>query len=397
MQNHILANRASNGSFTIVSDTEPTIAAKFRTIFQSSWCHSRKIYWIDASFGRTRLWEVQKLPRSKKSEDRLIGIFPGGAHLDVLRIAIATTNKGRILTDVRWELYTDFDLTHLIEMGRFDLFDLLGSAENLRELVVNEKIAINTNVRAWDFDGIFLTHVCPKCQKVWGADTLVYIPSCFTCERCGHMGSSKVVGDEELGVVKQLLTLLVANREGVFPAQVAENCPPALAFVDITATPILCWLIHHRMLAGNEADLRRAQDDSLSIEHIRSCSEQSLFARLRVDIVRHAFLAFMDDYYERKLARFERGELPPHRPKFLLDKDDILKEWHMNNVREEQELLHREIDIMARLEDFLFATRETRTTLEHLRAWEKIVRLAELFPLYIDDLINIIWKETGHG
>lgn len=397
MQDHILANRASNGSLTIVSDTEPTIAAKFRTIFQAPWCHSRKIYWINESFGRTRLWEVLKLPRTKKSEDRLIGIFPGGTQLEVLRIAIATTNKGRLLTGVRWELYTDFDLTHLLDMGRFDLFDLLGSTENLRELVVSGEAAIDANVRAWDFDGIFLTHVCPKCRKVWGVDTLVYIPSCFICEHCGHMGSSRVTGDEELGVVKQLLALLVANRVGVFPAQVAGDCPTSLAFIDISATPVLCWLIHHRMLAGNEADLLRPEEDSLSIERIRSCFEQSLFARLRVDIVRNAFLAFMDDYYERKLARFERGELPPHRPTFLIGRDEVLKEWYVSNVREEQELLHQEIKIMANAEDLLFARRETRTTLEHLRAWEQIVRLAELFPLYTDDLINIIWKENGHG
>jgi hypothetical protein len=303
-------SRVDAGSLTTHVEPEHNVFRLFRLAFGAGNCRQRKVYWVEERWGQTILRQVLDPKRTLKREDKLISMVRSVLDLDVVLLAIAASSVGQILTGVRWEVYRDFACTELLAMGRFDHIDLLGAIEpaKLRALIASGVVTCNLHPDDWDFDGILLTHRCPKCQRAYGKDILAFLPGWMECQHCGFSGMHQqhVAAD----VARALLGRLTRETAGILSAAepTSETLLVPTYFLDIHATPLLHWLITHFTSGLPLRDWKEREvfaDDAhggFTINRIYRCYQRSLFPLLEVDLTREAFLGCVRAYYDRRIA-----------------------------------------------------------------------------------------------
>ena len=150
----------------------------FREIFSAERQRDRVVFWIEENRGQIILRCVKKLDRQRKNEDQLVGRTKG--NIDIVKVMIGNFASGCNMTMACWELYADFELSKLIDTGRFDHFDLLPNFNSMEDLA-RHGVVISGD---WDFDNVILMHKCPSCGGAFNRSSVIYIPE-HNCEKCG--------------------------------------------------------------------------------------------------------------------------------------------------------------------------------------------------------------------
>ncbi|MCX6739664.1 MAG: hypothetical protein NTZ49_00365 [Candidatus Parcubacteria bacterium] len=103
---------------------------------------------------------------------------------DAIRIALGNLKANHAMSPIRWEIYKDRNLQELVDMGRFDQFDLLGpvDGEKLNWLQLHG-IEPKGN---WDFDHMVYPMTCRNCGHPVGVNGQVMNIDVAICENCGN-------------------------------------------------------------------------------------------------------------------------------------------------------------------------------------------------------------------
>ena len=64
------------------------------------------------------------LDTQNRQKDKVLTVTPINDD-EAIKIMLGNTRKNRYMTSIRWELYRDNELNEIMDMGRFDQFDLL--------------------------------------------------------------------------------------------------------------------------------------------------------------------------------------------------------------------------------------------------------------------------------
>ncbi len=101
---------------------------------------------------------------------------------DAAKILIANWRAGRLCTSVRWELYADRECEDLLDMGRFDQWDLLSgiSEEKLQTLAARGVAPAGD----WDFDKMLWGKKCSICGKQVSVNFHLYSIDSVVCAEC---------------------------------------------------------------------------------------------------------------------------------------------------------------------------------------------------------------------
>jgi hypothetical protein len=185
--------------------------------------------------------------------------------------------------------------------------------------------------------------------------------------------------------------MVLLDKGPVFSAQTDLDKPEVLDFIDIVPTSLLCWLIDHQYLTGSQVDFVRLQANEIfGVHQIRECFAQSVFAKLACEFTRERFVAYMEREHQNRIR--DVSEVRVSKPKGFVGSEQDFKAWRLKITQESRQEFLTEIAIMSKLRDYVFgATLESK---EHYEVWGQIVRVARLFPLYMDELIHTLWKET---
>lgn len=313
MEETIALSRVGAGSLTTHVEPEHNAFRFFRAVFDAGNCRTRKVYWVEYRRGQTILRQVLNPKRTSKREDKLIGMFRGEPDLDIIRLAIAAANAQQILTGVRWEIYEDFACTDLFAMGRFDHFDLLHAidGDRIRALTSAGTIACSLNPADWDFDGILLTHRCPRCGRAYGKDIIAFLPDWMQCAHCGRQSVDEA-DVASIGTARALLMRLTIETDGLLnvaePAFATLDVP--LFFLDIHATPLFSWIIGAYFKGSPLRGCREPEmwvDDRRGIggftfRRIEQCYRRSIFPLLELELTRNAFASCVRRYHEQRIA-----------------------------------------------------------------------------------------------
>ncbi len=100
------------------------------------------------------------------------------------RLLIANSRAGCYLTSIRWELYGDRKCEDLLDMGRFDQWDLLKdiSADQLAKLA-ERNITPHGN---WDFDKLLWEQTCTICGTKVMVNYHIFSIDSVICASCGN-------------------------------------------------------------------------------------------------------------------------------------------------------------------------------------------------------------------
>ncbi|NQT50392.1 hypothetical protein HQ571_06890 [Candidatus Kuenenbacteria bacterium] len=373
-------------------DEQPSIFWKFRQIFEADWCTERKIYWYDVRFNRTRLWQVTKLDRESKTQDKLLGIFPGEPDLDVLKLAIGGANWERILTGVRWEIYSDFACSQLVAMGRFDIIDLMSTDRaKLERIYRSDIVGVKTSITDWDFDGIFRTHICPICNKAYSQDLLMFIPSWMKCNNCGFSLSDDRGRCSNL--IKVLLSRLVRSNEFHFPVKDKDNIPVAIQLIDVLPTPLIAYVIGE-ILDG--LPLSQSYDLGIGMTHqdLTTCLEMSIFNKIRIPIIRDGFIDFVSTYFDEQITHYKNGG---HLPKIPMPgtNDDEHRQYLTHDWQDMKQRFIDETMLLSNLADWFLGREITSTDEYHEASFFK--GALSNFAYNLETMIELLWQEKKGG
>ena len=383
-----LVRKEPSSLTTLTKEEQPSIFWKFRHIFEADWCTERKIYWYDVRFNRTRLWQVTKLDRESKKQDKLIGIFPGQPDLDVLKLAIGGTNFDKILTGVRWELYSDFICTQMVTTGRFDVIDLVPTDQSKLEQIYNSNIVgIKTSITDWDFDGIFRTHICPKCQKAYGQDLLMFIPTWMHCQNCGF--SLKKDRGTFSSIIKILLGRLVVSNKHRFPIKDKSNIPVAIKMIDVLPTPLIAYIIGE-LLNGCPLQHSVGLGMGMTPQDLVTCLEMSLFNKIRIPIIRDGFIDFGSAYFDEQITSYQNGGQLPNIPMLGIT-DDEHREYLTNDWKEMKQEFIDQTMLLSNLVDWFLGRKVT--TAEKYKEARFFKTALYGYAFNLETMIEQLWKE----
>lgn len=103
--------------------------------------------------------------------------------LNAVKILIGN-HANHSLSYIRWEIYADEDCEDLLDIGRFDQFDLLKDLSESEFYVLKDKgIIPNGN---WDFDGMLFHKTCPICSTKISINGYAFNIDSATCNNCGN-------------------------------------------------------------------------------------------------------------------------------------------------------------------------------------------------------------------
>lgn len=257
----------------------------FREIFDASSQRERVVFWIEQNRGYTILRCVRKLQRQYASEDILIGRTKGD--LNDIRAMIGNFASNCNMTPIRWELYADFNLVNMVEVGRFDHFDLLPFFKGEDDLA-QRGIVLSGD---WDFDNVILMHKCPNCGSTFNKYSIIYIiDEC--CEKCGKIPDIM----QAKKVMRQILARYKARLDmiPVHPREVNQTGEfPIHSFVDPASNSVMYWLLSS-CLTTNITDIDSIFGSELF--HVAQIMYQSsLFKLLTVSIINDDFRNYVKE------------------------------------------------------------------------------------------------------
>lgn len=248
----------------------------FREVFSADKQPERVIFWVEEQNGKFILRHVRNLNRKRKMEDHLVGMV--SSNLDQIKIAIGNYVAGAFTTTVRWEIYSDFALSQLVECGRFDFHDLLPNVD------FAQIPKLGTLRGDWDFDSIFLTHCCEKCKKIFNRESIIYIPH-HVCESCGE-GQTR---DHVQNLIRALMRKAAYRKVHITTFTRQKDAPgfPVQHFLDPLPNSIMYWWLTMQT-AGGTADPEEFFDH-IEPEIFRSLYRSSIFFWMTRSFVREAF------------------------------------------------------------------------------------------------------------
>ncbi|PIR93824.1 hypothetical protein COT97_04700 [Candidatus Falkowbacteria bacterium CG10_big_fil_rev_8_21_14_0_10_39_11] len=384
-----------------IIDQPPTISilVKFREIFRAEWCIQRKVFYFEYKWKRTRLWQII----DQKGTKKLITAYIGEPNIDVLRILIASANTYFLLTGVRWELYDSSKLDHLIEMGRFDLTDFMpsGGVIELESLIKKYDIAVRTEPEAWDFDALYLTHLCPFCAKPYQTDILFFNPTFISCEHCGYNFSQQTKPEFQkrksrniLEIIKKLLSLLSQDKNDCLPISNNQN-PIILYFMNGMATAVISWLTLH-IFCGDPIIYSISSYD-FSLEEVVSCLQQSVFHQFHSKTFRQFFIDFYLGYCQYHINKIENDDFDL--PTTSKQTRDEYKAWVLKNWHETKDDFMAEVETLADLESWLLMRKQEYINLDSKERNEKVTRIRKAvsgFTFYIESMVDFLHDRMTH-
>lgn len=218
----------------------------FRQVFSAESVTERLVFWREEKNGRAIVRLAPNMARKSKSDDKLIGITVDD--LSAMKILIGNFAAGCKLSTTRWELYADFELTAMLDMGRFDGFDLFEDLDRNKALSLARQGVVPTG--DWDFDAIMTIHQCPNCHQIFDRTSVLYRPlrPCETCGKEQDFAQQLVIirgllADSESASQRLGQTHSVRGLRDQFPIQ---------CYLNPTANSVSYWAIC-AMLAMNKS------------------------------------------------------------------------------------------------------------------------------------------------
>ncbi len=247
----------------------------FRQMFSAETVTERFVFWKETKGNKAIVRLVSDLNRKGKASDKLVGITIDD--LSAVKVLIGNFAAGCKLSTVRWELYADFDLSVLLDMGRFDSFDLFeGLDRDKAQSLVRQGIVPTGD---WDFDAIITMHQCPKCHQIFDRTSVLYRPlrSCETC------GKEQTFAEQRVIVLKLLTNSKTALRrlgQTHFVRDQREQLP-IQHYLDPIANSVSYWAICDT-LASNKPLGEFMATLSGQYEQFRELFNRSLFRLMTV-------------------------------------------------------------------------------------------------------------------
>lgn len=267
----------------------------FRDVFAAERLPERAVFWLDYKDGHVIVRHVRNLKRHRKSADLMVGKAPND--LDAVRILIGNFAAGCKLTTVKWELYGDFGLSNLLDMGRFDYADLTHSidAEKASALTAQRIFPAGN----WDFDGIMSMHQCLRCKKVFDKHSILYQPN-KPCDSCGHIplwnDAQLVIKDIMLGYLSRL------ERITTHPADLPEGEFAIQYFVDPIPNSVMYWLLSIRrgMTQPDPRQIFGTFENADFQKWLTTMYHRSLFHFMVADTTRRFFTEYMTEAHGKQ-------------------------------------------------------------------------------------------------
>lgn len=366
-----------------------------------------------------------------------------------MRLAIANSNAYELRTGVRWELHRDFACRDLDSMGRFDVYDLFSPEDpgKVAGAMRAGLIIIATDPEAWDFDALRITHTCPKCQKPYNKEFVVFNPSMGDCRHCGFQGYdlSDRRPDEEMPeddddrgwdlwkhrfnkgseIAKDpaydLLSRVGKRQVGLLSIPGRIDLPEASLFLDIHATPLFCWLVL-RLLPSCSVHAIPSHDTfwhggyrTLTYDTLQTCFDRSLFAMLRNEYLADNFVRIMDQFYDsldRSRAKFDQQSLRASVERDIVEHPgltdeerrqtlDLAQDRYQPNCKKERERLHRDVQNVRELYRWVFGDEHQKTLQQRNEVNSQqplAIRTAlRRFPDHMENLLDYVGKHMTEG
>ncbi len=137
------------------------------------------------STGQTAIMYVWDMDNPKS--DNLVATLGTKAlvSLPETKFKIAEHAARCLMTGIAWHLCEDRDGEDPLDMGRFDVWDLLRDCD-ARQLGALGITDLNKLVLgSWDFDSVFFDRVCPGCGTTVSVNDMAYDIDSAQCAKCG--------------------------------------------------------------------------------------------------------------------------------------------------------------------------------------------------------------------
>lgn len=153
--------------------------ADWRSLHSAERSPFRCLFWMEARGETATIHFLTDLCGKRK---KLVGKTVNDRN--AAKLLIANWRAGCYLTSIRWELYEDPACENLIDMGRFDQWDLLlGIDKSKLESLVGQGIAPKGD---WDFDKLFFSQKCGVCNREVLVNYIVFNIDSVVCAECGN-------------------------------------------------------------------------------------------------------------------------------------------------------------------------------------------------------------------
>lgn len=142
----------------------------------------RCVYYMEPQAGSKRKANVLFQTSFNSRRGKVIGTTDNDPL--AARLLVANSRAGCYMTSIRWELYGDRKCEDLLDMGRFDQWDLLKdiSADQLAKLA-DKNIAPHGS---WDFDRLLWEQTCSICGTKVMVNYHIFSIDSVVCACCGN-------------------------------------------------------------------------------------------------------------------------------------------------------------------------------------------------------------------
>lgn len=150
----------------------------FRSLHSAERCRHRSLFYMEPHGDMAKVYFMIDFEGRRRQIGRTVN-DPRAAQL-----LIGNWRQGRYMTGVNWELYVDSNCDDLIEMGRFDQYDLLKGIDGakLEELTASSIKPCGN----WDFDGMLWPRQCSVCGTTISINGHFYNIDSAVCAQCGN-------------------------------------------------------------------------------------------------------------------------------------------------------------------------------------------------------------------
>lgn len=398
--------RADTALCTIdTGDADDNIFRNFRRVFSARRCRRRMVFWFDEKFGQTRLRQRILKDRASKKDDAIVAVIPGKPDLDVLRLAIAARFSEKLMTGIRWELYSDFACREFVAQGRFDHIDLLDGANLglIRMQAALGNLTLPSCEEDWDFDAILITHRCRTCRRIFGRESLAFSPGTTACGHCVNESKrqKRTMPDvqrisDTLVTATHLMRKINDRPKGILLVERSpDDIEPIELMLDVHATPLFIWLVcdyfgsttcseHDSRLNDGDPSMARTFDE----RNMRACYQESILAQLKLDFVAQAFEEFFVAKTQELIERL-KAKPPVSRTRGMT----FDREWSIRQNLQSIEDTKKLMEAIRKLNDILF--------LPYNALQDRHVNLDSIFepvrylPLYLDEALMEIGKNLN--